>query len=156
MQLVELRTPGVIEHHKLAIEYMALRQAIEHLLVADHPVAIARDQLAANCVGRSSEAVELGLEDPVGMNERLGAPNRIDQHKHAGLCNQIYIRRREDKTARMMSDVHLWRSQPGSRRPSKQRVARPLCSLTAELAYALVPHACHIVGWQVRVSGCCR
>jgi hypothetical protein len=36
-------------------------------------VAVARDQAATHGVGRGSEAVELGLEHPIGVVERLPA-----------------------------------------------------------------------------------
>ena len=53
--------------------------------MALHPVAEARDQLATNGVGGGAEAVELGLEEPVGMVERLRAEDMIDQRQHDGV-----------------------------------------------------------------------
>jgi hypothetical protein len=43
-QIVELRAASVVEHHKLAVKHVALRQLIERRLEALHPVAVARDQ----------------------------------------------------------------------------------------------------------------
>jgi hypothetical protein len=33
---------------------------------------------------RSPEPIELGLEDPIGMVERLRSLNRVDQRQHVG------------------------------------------------------------------------
>jgi hypothetical protein len=69
-------------HNKLTIEPLALGQQIEHLLEALHPVAVARDQPATDGVGRSPEAIELGLEDPFRMVEWLGPLSGVDQQQH--------------------------------------------------------------------------
>jgi hypothetical protein len=45
------------------------RQEIEHLLEPLLSVAVAREQPAANGVGRSPKAIELKLEQPVAMIE---------------------------------------------------------------------------------------
>ena len=84
-ELVEQAAPGVAEDDQLSIEHISLRQQIEHLLEPLHAVAVARNELATDGVGRGAEAVELGLEEPVGMVERLRPPDRIDQRQHAGL-----------------------------------------------------------------------
>ena len=78
-EFVEQGAADVIEHDQFAIEHNAWGQEIEYLLVALNAVAVARDQLATNGVGGGAEAVEFGLEDPVGMVERLWPPDRIDQ-----------------------------------------------------------------------------
>jgi stage V sporulation protein SpoVS len=78
-EFVEERAAGVVEDHQLTIEHIALRQQTEHFLEALHAVAVARDQLATDGVGCGAEAVELGLEEPVGVVEGFRAPERIDQ-----------------------------------------------------------------------------
>ena len=75
---------GVIEHDEFAVEHEAWRQESEHVLEPFHVVTVAGDQLATNSVGGGAEAVELGLEQLVGMIERLCPRDRIDQWQHAG------------------------------------------------------------------------
>jgi hypothetical protein len=41
--------------------------------------AVARDEPATNGVSRRPEPIELGLEHPIGMVERFGQPDRVDQ-----------------------------------------------------------------------------
>jgi hypothetical protein len=80
-QLAEQRTPGIVEHHELAVEDMPLRQEIQHPLEALQP-AVARDQPATNGVGRGPEAIELGLEHPIGMVEGFWSLGGVDQCQH--------------------------------------------------------------------------
>ena len=76
-QLNKLRAVGVVEDDELAVEHKANGQEVEHLLEAPHAVAVVRDQLAADSVGRGAEAVVLGFEEPVRMVERLWPSDRI-------------------------------------------------------------------------------
>ena len=62
---------GVVELEEFAVEHETWEPEIEHLLAALHAVAVAGDELAADGVGCGAEAVELDLEEPVRMVERL-------------------------------------------------------------------------------------
>ncbi|HEY2530835.1 MAG TPA: hypothetical protein VGJ20_23365 [Xanthobacteraceae bacterium] len=87
-RLVEQRAPSVIEHYKLTIEDVALRREVKHALETLYLAAVARDQAAANGVGRGPEPVKLGLKQPIGTVERLARLTRLIKYQHAGFCNR--------------------------------------------------------------------
>jgi hypothetical protein len=60
-----------------------------------------RDQPAANAVGRGPESVELGLEQPIGMIERFGPLDRVDQHQHVAQRDQsLSVRKAKENPLR--------------------------------------------------------
>jgi hypothetical protein len=86
---------GAQHRPALAIEHMALRQQVKHLLEAPHHVAVARDQAAANDVAATRRSSNLTSNTTIGMVKRLCAHDLII---NVSIPDGIFVAANSDKS----------------------------------------------------------